>query len=330
MKKLRFSVIGAAHLDTLVEGIDERALRQGSAPAEQIRLGFGGDALNEAVTLARLGGEVDLISKIGADRAGDMVLDFCADAGLPSGHIRREDGLSTSVNIVLVDQAGERRFITDPRSSLRALAPEDVLPFADAMAEVVCFASMFVFPHFRAAELEALFMRIKARGCLLAADMTKRKNGERLPDLARVWPHLDILFANAEEAGLLAQATEVEAIAQEIRGFGVGCVVIKTGARGCYVASDAFTGAVPGCRSRACVDTTGAGDTFAAAFLFARAAGTRLEDCARFANAAASICVEHLGALTHVLTLDEVLLRCRENYGPDFDALADCTGQQAL
>ena len=42
----RFSIIGAAHLDALVEGIDESALRLGSAPAERIRLGFGGDALN--------------------------------------------------------------------------------------------------------------------------------------------------------------------------------------------------------------------------------------------------------------------------------------------
>ncbi|MEZ4508181.1 MAG: PfkB family carbohydrate kinase [Eubacteriales bacterium] len=57
----------------------------GSTPAGQrrIRLGFGGDALNEAVTLARLGGAVELISKVGVDDAGDMVLDFCRGAGLP-------------------------------------------------------------------------------------------------------------------------------------------------------------------------------------------------------------------------------------------------------
>lgn len=317
----RFSIIGAAHLDALVEGMDERALHQGSSPAEQIRLGFGGDALNEAVTLTRLGGDVDLVSKIGTDNGGDMVLEFCRTVGLATAHIARMEGLSTSMNIVLIDQAGERRFITDPKSSLRSLMLEDVLPRVESLAPIVCFASLFVFPHFRAPELEMLFSAIKGRGCLLAADMTKRKNGEKRSDLSCVWPYIDILFANAEEAGLLTESTGIEAMAQEMRAAGVGCVVIKTGKHGCYVASDAFTGAIAGCVSRACVDTTGAGDNFAAAFLFARAAGRMPDDCARFANAVASICVEHLGATGYPISLEEALARCRENYGAGFEAL---------
>ena len=317
----RFSIIGAAHLDALVEGIDETALQAGSSPAERIRLGFGGDALNEAVTLARLGGDVDLVSKIGCDSAGDMVLDYCQSVGLPAAHIARVENLSTSMNIVLIDHAGERRFITDPNSSLRALALSDVLPRVEKLAPVVCFASLFVFPRFDAEALTTLFSAIKARGCLIAADMTRRKRGEKLRDLASVWPLIDILFANAEEAGLLTEAKTVEEMAEEMRGAGVACVVIKTGARGCYVASGGFTGAVQGCVSRACVDTTGAGDNFAAAFLFARAAGRKEEDCARFANAVASICVEHLGATAHEITLEQALARCRENYGEGFDRL---------
>ncbi|MDD4312702.1 MAG: carbohydrate kinase family protein [Eubacteriales bacterium] len=317
----RFSIIGAAHLDALVEGIDEGQLRLGSAPADQIHLGYGGDALNEAITLTRLGANVDLISKIGLDSAGDMVLSFCRASGLSTAHIAREDRLSTSMNIVLIDHAGERRFITDPKSSLRALSLSDVMPHLDSLAPVVCFASLFVFPHFRAEELATLFFAIKQRGCVLAADMTKRKNGEKLADLANVWPYLDIVFANAEEAGLLCDSTDVYAMAQAFRHAGVGCIVIKTGASGCFVGSDAFTGAVAGCVSRACVDTTGAGDNFAAAFLYARAAGRTPDDCARYANAVASICVEHLGATTHVITPDEALARCRENYGEGFGAL---------
>ena len=317
----RFSIIGAAHLDALVEGVDESALHAGSSPAERIRLGFGGDALNEAVTLARLGGDVDLVSKVGCDSAGDMVLDFCRNAGLPIGHIVREENLSTSMNIVLIDRAGERRFITDPNSSLRALALSDVLPCVETLAPVVCFASLFVFPRFDAAALTTLFSAIKARGCLLAADMTRRKHSEKLRDLNAVWPLIDIVFANAEEAGLLTETSSVAEMAQEMRDAGVACAVVKTGARGCYVASEGFTGAVPGCLSRACVDTTGAGDNFAAAFLFARAAGRNAEDSARFANAVASICVEHLGATAHEITLQDALLRCRENYGAGFDRL---------
>lgn len=311
----RFSIIGAAHLDALVEGVDESALHLGSSPAERIRLGFGGDALNEAITLTRLGGTVDLVSKVGNDSAGDMVLEYCRAAGLSTEHIARKENLATSMNIVLIDRAGERRFITDPHSSLRALSLADVLPRLDTLAPVVCFASLFVFPRFDKAQLAKLFSAIKQRGSLLAADMTRRKNGEKLSELASVWPYLDILFANREEAGLLTETDTVPEMAREIQNAGVGCVVVKTGASGCYVASSAFTGTVSGCVSRAVIDTTGAGDSFAAAFLFAHAAGNTPEHCARFANAVASICVEHLGATTHEITREEAYARYTENYG---------------
>lgn len=314
----RFSIIGAAHLDALVEGADESVFRGGSSAAKQIRLGFGGDAFNEAVVLSRLGGSVDLIGKIGLDPGGDMVLDYARTNGLDTAHIRREQELATSVNIVLIRKDGERSFITDPHSSLRALTLDDVLPYVDTFAPTVCFASLFVFPQFDSIALETLFSEIKRNGCTLCADMTKRKNGEKCADLKGVWPYLDVLFANAEEAGLLSDQTGVANIAREFRAHGVKCIVIKTGKAGCYVDSEEFTGEVSGFRSRVCVDTTGAGDTFAAGFLFARANGKRYEDCARFANAIASLCVEHVGASAYTIRLSEAMDRCREN-DPSFE-----------
>jgi sugar/nucleoside kinase (ribokinase family) len=62
------------------------------------------------------------------------------------------------------------------------------------------------------------------------------------------------------------------------------------------------------------VDTTGAGDNFVAGFLFARANGRSYSDCARFANAIASLCVEHIGATTHMIHLSEVVERCHESF----------------
>lgn len=314
----RFSIIGAAHLDALAEGIDEFSVRGGSHAAGRVRLGFGGDALNEAVVLSRLGGSVDLISKVGGDSGGKMVLAYCRENGLDTAHVLREAGLVTSLNIVLIDSQGERNFITDPQSSLRALCADDVLPYLNGLAPMVCFASLFVFPKFDPKALETLFSGIKAQGCVLCADMTRRKNGEKLADLKNVWPYLDILFANEEEAGLLSGRNDAAASARDFRQSGVKCMVIKTGKHGCFIDSDETTGAVPGCRCETCVDTTGAGDNFAAGFLFARANGSTLVDCARFANAVASLCVEHIGATAHRIILSDVIARCRANY-PDFN-----------
>jgi len=314
----RFTIIGAAHLDALVEGVDEAiALHAGSCAAEQIRLGFGGDALNEAVALSRLGGEVDLIGKVGLDAGGAMVLEYCRAAGVNTEHIRQEEGLRTALNIVLIDRDGERSFITDPQSSLRALSLDDVLPHVTTMAPIVCFASIFVSPKFTPEKMKALFRAIKANDSMLCADTTKRKNNEKLADLTGFLPYIDVLFTNFEEAKLLSDKDSVEEVAQDFRRHGVNCVVIKTGGSGCYIDSPEVMTIVPACKCHTCVDTTGAGDNFAAGFLFARAHGASLLNSARFANAIASICVEHVGATLYATTLEEVLERCQANY-PDF------------
>ena len=72
----KITVIGAAILDVLAGPVNEQIFQNGSQPMETTRLSFGGDALNEAVALSRLGKKVQLISKVGKDEAGDRVIDY--------------------------------------------------------------------------------------------------------------------------------------------------------------------------------------------------------------------------------------------------------------
>ena len=69
--------------------------------------------------------------------------------------------------------------------------------------------------------------------------------------------------------------------------------------------------AIPAWPDARCVDTTGAGDTFVGAFLYARTRGWDIHTCARFANAAGSIAVEHTGANAAIHSADQVLERMR-------------------
>ena len=117
------TIIGAAILDILAAPINNSIFQKGSLPMEAISLSFGGDALNEAVVLSQLGVDVELISKVGNDEAGKRILDFLKEKGV-TAKIKIEENLQTGINIVLIDEKGERSFLTNPNSSLRKLPTE--------------------------------------------------------------------------------------------------------------------------------------------------------------------------------------------------------------
>lgn len=112
-------LVGAAIMDTVVVPVDASVFTCGSTPVERIVLTSGGDAMNEAIVLSRLGRRVRLISRIGKDSAGAYLKDICAKAGMDTQYLYEIDQLDTGVNIVLVGHDGERRFLTNPHGTSR-------------------------------------------------------------------------------------------------------------------------------------------------------------------------------------------------------------------
>ena len=298
MKKIE--VIGAAIVDVLVSPADERVFQTGSAPAGRIILSHGGDALNEAAVLHCLGVPVHLETVIGDDAAGESVLRYMERVGLERSGVHIRPGLSTSVNVVLVKPDGERCFLTDPGASQRQLRLEDIpMPFPQDV-DILCFASIFVFPHMKTEELAAVFRQAKAQGITVCADMTKRKNGERVEDLAAALQYVDYLIPNDAEAMLLTGEDTVEGAARALLAAGVGTVVIKCGSRGCFVQNARERFWAPAEEGVQCVDTTGAGDSFAAGFLSALAREESLAECVRLANHCGARAVEQVGAVNWI------------------------------
>lgn len=99
-----------------------------------------------------------------------------------------------------------------------------------------------------------------------------------------------------------------EKMAQALHKMGAANCVIKLGAQGCYVPADGIEAHIPAFPCR-CVDTTGAGDTFVGSFLYAKSQGWDTLASARFACAAGSVAVEHVGANTAIRSKDQVLAR---------------------
>jgi len=222
--------------------------------------------------------------------------------------------MDTGINVVLVSESGERSFVSNPNGSLRRLAMEDALPALETeafkQAKLVCLASMFVSPLLGIPEMEQLFARVKAAGKILCADTTKRKNGETVVDAACALRHLDYFFPNLDEAKLLTGFHNPDAIADAFLAVGVKNVALKLGGGGCLLKNARERHVVPVYPVAECVDTTGAGDNFAAAFIAAVLEGRSFRECGAFANAAASVCVESLGSTTAKLDRAEVDRRC--------------------
>jgi len=274
------------------------------------RMSFGGDALNEAVVLSRMGRKIELLTKTGNDEAGQRILDYIKANGIDTNKVTVEDNLVTGINIVLIDDKGERHFLTNPQGSLRKLALEDVLPHVDEMADIVSFASIFVSPLLDIDAMEQLFRRIKSKhGTILTADMTKAKNGERLDDLKKILGYVDYIFPNHEEIAMLTGESDPYVNAKLLVDAGVKCAVVKNGTNGCIIQTKENLYEIPAYLVETVVDTTGAGDCFAAGFLYALSEGMSVEDCGRFACATASCTIEHVGATDGMKSVEEPMRR---------------------
>ena len=304
------TIIGAAIMDILTGPVSPEVFKTGSMPVKETRFSFGGDALNEAVVLSRFGKKVELISKVGEDRAGDQVLSYIEREGMNTASINREEGLETSANIVLIDETGERYFLTNPEGSLRKLALQDIEGHLSDAADIVSFASIFVSPMLGISELKKVFQAVKAKaGRILAADMTKAKKGEKLEDIKPLLPYIDYILPNASEIALLTGELDPEKNAELLIEAGAGCAVIKCGEAGCLIRRKDVMYKIPAYPVSKVVDSTGAGDCFAAGFLWALSEGMSLKACGQFACGAASCAVEQMGAVEGIASIDEPMRR---------------------
>lgn len=311
--KDKILLIGAAILDVLVTPAGPEVFEKGSYPADNIKMTFGGDGLNESLVLAALGKKVCLNTILGNDPEGEMIRLHCEKQGILLPESCQKDGMQTGINVVLVEKNGERNFLTNRNGSLRKLSKADVLmPFPKDVG-VLCFASIFVSPEFGSADMAEVFCQAREQGICVCADMTKRKNGETVADIAKALQYVDYLMPNEEEAYLVTGADTPEEAAAILQAAGVKTVIIKCGKKGCYVLeseksrengiqeekhlSDSAAGYyVPAVPNVHCVDTTGAGDSFAAGFVYGISEGWDVRKCAEFANQCGAKAVAQVGA----------------------------------
>lgn len=251
-------------------------LAPGSDTPSRISTHCGGSAANTAAWLAVAGAQVTLAGRIGDDLYGRQALSALGDAGVVLELILDPDR-PTGTCVVLVGPDGERSMLPDPgaNSGLRA----DDLPVRLFRAGTHLHLSGYTLlnPHSREAGLAAL-ARARTAGMSVSVDASSSAPLVAVgPDRFRAWSAgADLLFANAAEAALLASAppirpagrlTDPAATARALSEH-YAEVVVKLGAAGavwCGAGAEPVVGAAEPVTGP--LDTTGAGDAFAAGFL---------------------------------------------------------------
>ena len=112
-KKLDVICVGAAIVDIPLRPVSRDMFEIESFPLQQISMTIGGDAINEATIITRLGHKAALMSMVGKDAVGNFIIEHCEKNGIDYKGVKRREGIDTSINVGLVTADGERTFVTN-------------------------------------------------------------------------------------------------------------------------------------------------------------------------------------------------------------------------
>ncbi|SDN40970.1 2-dehydro-3-deoxygluconokinase [Methylobacterium phyllostachyos] len=270
--------------------------------------GFGGDTLNTALYLARLGVAVDYVTALGDDVWSDEMAAAWGREGIGLGRVRRLPGRMPGLYIIRTDAAGERSFHywRDQAAARDLFAEPGAAETRAALAayDLVYLSgiSLSLYGEAGRAALFETLAALRGRGGRVAFDTNYRPRGWPVREVARAafrtaLAQADLIFASVEDLDwLFGDAGDGEVL----RHRGRAEIVLKasTGpepvARVLHSTSDTVVPAEPAARV---VDTTAAGDSFAAGYLAARIAGQAPEAAATRAHRLAGTVIGHRGAV---------------------------------
>lgn len=295
--------VGMALVDSIIRGFDPAPVSASGYVAESGSLNAGGEAVNEAVAAAKLGMRTGILCALGADGAGEIVLNELRQNGVDTGLVMKSE--ATPITTMFVNADGTRKSVTNKAHRFNFHPERDPSLFTDARA--VILGSLFRAPFDDPEIIRAVVRAAKAANELVIAD-TKLPNFRflTLEDISDSLPQIDYITPNEDEARHFTGKEEPEAMADAFLRFGVKNVIIKLGSKGCLLKNEKAMIRVPALPVHA-VDATGAGDNLVAGFVSEILRGAGQEEALRFANACGALCTTAVGAGTALRNRGQVL-----------------------
>lgn len=293
-------VVGSFNMDLVIK-TERRPQKGETLIGEEFGMFIGGKGANQAIAASRLGADVTMIGRLGADLFGDTFFTEFARENIDTSFVVRDAEVGTGVASPVIDADGDNSIIIVPRANMR-LDVEDVERAASKIAD---------------ADVLLLQLEVPIESSKRAAEIA-RANGVEIilnPAPACVLPDsflglIDILVPNEVETEFLTKVTVADdegarLAAKVLFEKGISTIVLTLGNRGALLLTSQRSQLVPAYNVKV-VDTTAAGDAFCGALATALAGGDKIEDAVAFANATGALAVTVLGAAPSMPTAEQV------------------------
>src|ERR1700710_215 len=269
----------------------------------------GGSAANTIVGIASLGARTAFIGKVKDDQIGRLYSHDIKAANVAFATEPAAGGPATGCSYILVTPDGERTMNTY-LGAAQELVPDDIDPVQIAASSIIYLEGYLWDPKnakdaFVKASVSAHQAGRQVALTLSDSFCVERYRAEFLELLRN--GTVDLVFANEAELYSLYQASDFDAAITQLRSD-VKLAVVTRSEKGCIVASPDGIIAVPAFPIEKIVDTTGAGDLFAAGFLFGLVRGASYENAGRLGALAAAEVIQHIGARPQV-SLKELAIK---------------------
>jgi len=295
-------VIGSTNMDMVVKSFHI------PVPGETVLGGgfimnTGGKGANQAVAIARLGGDVSFISKVGKDVFGMQASQAFEDEGIGVEGILYDNSLPTGVALITVDETGENSMVVDPGANLN-LTPSEVGKYLDKISNISTILIQTGIP------METIKFAIEYASIysikVILNPAPANAHASALLD------KIDIITPNISEAEILTGIPVIDIdsarrAAENLYFNGAKNVVITMGALGSVLLYREGFYVIPATKVKA-IDSTGAGDTFNGALALAVSEGQDMLSAVHFASQVASIATTRMGAQSSIPNRNDLIL----------------------
>ncbi len=269
---------------------------------EEVHESAGGSAANTIYALARWNVKTGFIGAVGDDREGQKILREFEAVGVETHRIRVVRGQPTGRVLGLVDARGRRSLYVQPGANLSLRLTEDDIAYA-SKAQWVHVSSLIGDEAFESQRAFLLALPSDVMISFAPGTLYARRGVRALESILH---RTTLLFLTREELATLMGTENLDAATQRLWELGVEIVVVTLGESGSWVGSKGKGQFAPSHQAHV-VDTTGAGDAFAAGFLWGILHGRPLPECQRLGTIAAAFCLREMGARTGTPTIEELL-----------------------
>jgi len=300
MQRPKITVVGSSNTD-LVAKVPKLPAPGETVMGSEFIIAPGGKGANQAVAIARIGGDVTFVAKLGMDDYGEQALKNFKKDGINTNFVFREPDVSSGVALIFVDKTGENMLVPIPGANGK-LSPDDIDKARSAIENTDILVLQLEVP------LDAVERAVAIAYESNVPIVLNPAPGKKLD--TNLIEKVSYLTPNETEAEILTDIkvtddTTAQKAGKKLLDIGSKTVIITMGKRGAMLITQDGSELVPAFVVES-VDATAAGDAFNGGLAYAIASGKDLREAIKFGNAVGALTVTKMGAQPSMPTRDEL------------------------